>query len=181
MTKYKITFECKDKKTLQNFFVFLSTRYHTKFIKLQAPITFQKKKTKIKKITVLKSPHVNKTAQRHFEYRIYSIQIQVYSSKPQRYLFVLKKIQNYLFPEVKIKITQIIDKKNTKNFVGNKFLNPNIYRMVFNTNLYTKTQKLYYKANKNKKNLSLYHWNQKILKSTLAYILTFNKYGKVEN
>lgn len=181
MTKYKMTFECKDKKTLQKFFVFLSTKYKTKLLKLQTPLTFQRKKTKIKRITVLKSPHVNKTAQRHFEYRIYSIVIQIYSSKPQKYLFILKKIQNHLFPEVKIKITQIGNKRNSLDFVKNRFLNPNIYETGLNTNLLFKTQKLDYKKNKKRESSFLNHFNQKILKSTLSYILTFDKYGKLEN
>ena len=53
------------------------------------------KKKKIKKFAILKSPHIYKSAQEQFEYRIYSKKILINSFKPSIFLLVLKKIKSY--------------------------------------------------------------------------------------
>lgn len=176
MTKYNIILYCKDKLTLRKIFRFLSLRYNTELKKVQTPLYFSQKKIKIKKITVLKSPHVNKTAQTHFEHRIYSIELQVYSYKPQRYLFILKKIQNSIFPEIRIKI-----KQKTQKLIENKFFNPDNYKTGFVEYNYNKQQRLKYKKNKSTKALSPFSVNKKLLEKALLYIKMFDQYGNVNS
>ena len=77
----------KDKKVLELFVKF--------FLTLQKAsstwkVVFNSKKRDV--ITVLKSPHINKTAQEQFEYRVYSKKIIINSFKPSIFLLVLKKI-----------------------------------------------------------------------------------------
>ena len=180
MTKYDIKLYCKDKKTLKKIFKFLSLQYNTEIKKLQTPLYFNQKKTKIKKITVLKSPHVNKSAQRHFEYRIYSIKIQVCSYKPQKYLFVLKKLQNYIFPEVKITIKQKINQKNNQKLIENNFLNPDNYRTELKLPVDNQQQKLKYKKNMSSKKRNYFNLNNKFFEKTVLYIKMFDYYGNVQ-
>ena len=77
--------------------------------------------------TILKSPHVNKTAQDQFEFVIFSTKIDLHSFKISKFLLILKKINLKLFPDVKIKINFFFDsnkslKTQKKVFDQNKFL-----------------------------------------------------------
>jgi hypothetical protein len=54
--------------------------------------------------TILKSPHVNKTAQEHFEQKIYNRQFKIYSSQNFIVLSILKFIKSYIFPDISFKI-----------------------------------------------------------------------------
>lgn len=56
------------------------------------------KKTKRKRITILKSPHVHKKAQEQFEKVIYNKQLSIYSVKNLTYLTFLKKLNLNTFP-----------------------------------------------------------------------------------
>jgi len=77
-------------------------------------IQYQKKKRK-KKFTILKSPHVNKIAQEHFEYCLYKKQISIYSSNIFKIFIILKKIQLKLFSDIKIKIKFLLINEKSKN------------------------------------------------------------------
>merc|ERR1712154_93976 len=61
-------------------------------------------KTKKKKLTVLKSPHVNKKAQEQFELHTYKKRIKCFTFKTLLFLVFLKKIKFYLFSEIVIKV-----------------------------------------------------------------------------
>lgn len=56
-------------------------------------------------ITILKSPHINKTAQEQFEYRIYNKCIIIRTFKPLLFLSLIKILQNLSFPNIKLKVT----------------------------------------------------------------------------
>ena len=97
----------KDKKVLELFIIF--------FLNLQKTssawkIIFNSKKRDV--VTVLKSPHVNKTAQEQFEYRIYSKKILINSFKPSIFLLVLKKIKSFSFPGITLKVIGVCNKSN---------------------------------------------------------------------
>lgn len=98
-------------------------------------LSFYTQKKKKKKFTVLKSPHVNKTAQEHFNYTLYSKRIKVYSNQPFLFLILLKKLKNYTFSDVYFKI----DLKNYNIKAKQKFknqVNPdNFLLSSFNVNL----------------------------------------------
>ena len=74
-------------------------------------------------ITVLKSPHVNKTAQEQFEYRTYSKKILINSFKPSMFLLTLKKIKGLSFSGVALKLIGWTGEGNKSNKILN-LLNP---------------------------------------------------------
>ena len=78
-------------------------------------------KTKKKKLTVLKSPHVNKKAQEQFELHTYKKRIKCFTFKTLLFLVFLKKIKFYLFSEIVIKVSLIKNSKNSKKKIKNKF------------------------------------------------------------
>jgi len=101
MKTCNVTVVSNNPNSIQKFFLFFFYNKKISFNTIKK--YFQKKRNK-KILTILKSPHVNKTAQEQFEYRIYSKQITMYSSQGFQYLVFLKKISVHLFPDIKIKI-----------------------------------------------------------------------------
>jgi len=117
---FHITVYAKEKTTLQNFFIF--------FTKLNVfNLNFTKKiqkKNKHKFITILKSPHVNKTAQEQFEYKFFSSQFVFYPNDLFLSFIILKQVLKKAFPGLKIKILCNFDKKKQIKKLLN-FLDPN--------------------------------------------------------
>jgi ribosomal protein S10 len=101
MKTCNVTVVSNNPNSIQKFFLFFFYNKKISFNTIKK--YFQKKRDK-KILTILKSPHVNKTAQEQFEYRIYSRQITMYSSQNFQYLVFLKKVSVHLFPDIKIKI-----------------------------------------------------------------------------
>jgi len=62
-------------------------------------------------ITVLKSPHVNKSAQEQFEYRIYTKKLSVNSPQALKFFSIIKKVKNVSFPGVDLKVKGVFEKK----------------------------------------------------------------------
>ena len=83
----------------------------------------KQKKNKHKFVTILKSPHINKTAQEQFEYKFFTSQIVLYSTDLFFCYVVIKRIFKKGFPGLKIKLLHSFDKKN-QNKVLTTFLNP---------------------------------------------------------
>jgi ribosomal protein S10 len=102
----------KDKKVLEKFVQFLSKLENSSTVLKH----FAKQKQR-KFITILKSPHVNKTAQEQFEFRFYSKQFLINSLKPLTYFLFLKKIKNASFPGIKLELKGLFSK-----FEENKML-----------------------------------------------------------
>ena len=88
---------CKDKDSLKYFCDFLK-QFKIKTYFLQ----FRAKKIKKKFVTVLKSPHVNKTAQEQFEFRYYSREFYIKLIKPFQFLVILKKTLNESFSDLDV-------------------------------------------------------------------------------
>ena len=82
-----------------------------------------KKKKKIKKLTILKSPHENKTAQEQFESRVFLRQFNFCLSNSLKYLVFSKKIKNTLFPDIVFK-TQFVFNKQIDNCLKLNVFNP---------------------------------------------------------
>jgi ribosomal protein S10 len=112
-------------------------------------------------ITVLKSPHVNKTAQEQFEYRIYNKYVIVRTFKPAFFLLLIKVIQGLSFPSITLKVTLL-----TK---GLNFINKNINLLELFDPLYVKLQNIPTKK-LNQKNIYL---------SCVNYIEMFDVYGEL--
>ena len=95
----------KNKKVLEQFVQFLS--------KLKSSSTILKhfaKQKQRKFVTILKSPHVNKTAQEQFEVKFYSKQFLINSLKPLTYFLFLKKLKNTSFPGIKLELKGLFSK-----------------------------------------------------------------------
>ena len=89
--------------------------------------SFQLKNTK-KIFTVLKSPHVNKTAQTQLEYRVYKKQLTIFSNIPFKVLFFLKYVHENSFADVAVKLKLNTNFKNiTKNFSPNNNCDTKLY------------------------------------------------------
>jgi ribosomal protein S10 len=116
MKIYHVTFVSKNKNSLNSAFLFFLNMSDLNFKIIKK---YFKKRTKKSFITILKSPHVNKKAQEQFETRFYSKQLSVYPTKKLEYLFFLKKIQNNVFSDIKLKIrvTTKSNKEKKFNFV----------------------------------------------------------------
>lgn len=118
---FYITVYAKEKTTLQNFFKFLSKiNTNTKYNFCRQ----KQKKNKHKFVTILKSPHINKTAQEQFEYKFFTSQIVLYSTDLFFCFVIIKRIFKKGFPGLKIKLLLSFDKK-TQSKVLPTFLNPN--------------------------------------------------------
>lgn len=78
---------------------------------------------KKKKINVLKSPHVNKNANENFVQTIYIFKIVVKSLNYYNLLYIIKKLNNLVFFDLKIYLIFLIQLKilNCKNFNINTF------------------------------------------------------------
>src|SRR5687768_188975 len=98
-----VTISTKEKITLKKFLVFFS-----KINSLNFRFFKQKQKQNEKKfLTVLKSPHINKTAQEQFEFKIFKSQIILFVTNPFLSSIVFKQLTQKGFPGVKIKLTYI--------------------------------------------------------------------------
>ena len=138
-------------------------------------ITFSVKDTKKKRkrITILKSPHVNKTAQTQFQSIVYTSNIRYFSWDAKKNYIVLKKIKNYMFPDIKIKTEQIVFDKATKTFKQSSFLPKRIY-------YYQKTKIFLNKQKQTKKLLTLQKQIEKkkiVLEKTLQFLKVLDNYG----
>ena len=173
MIKYSIILYSKNKESLKNFFKFQKRSLEIQ--QFQIPFCYKKNKKTKQKISVLKSPHVNKTAQEQFELKTYSITIIVKSYKVQKYILLLKKIKNQLFPDVKIKIKSHFSIKNTEIHLKDKFINPNKFTfkiLKFNFTkqvLSFKELKTYRKINNN--------LNKNLLEKTVNSLKIFDYCG----
>ena len=97
MTKYTLLVYGKNKKTIDNFLIFLKKTPQQNFQIL-------KKQSKITRFSVLKSPHINKKAQEHFQFIQFCISLSFVTTQLKKKLLFLKKIKNQLFPDLKVVI-----------------------------------------------------------------------------
>jgi ribosomal protein S10 len=148
----------KDKKVLEKFSWFLS-KLETSTFTLKC---FSKQK-KRKFITILKSPHVNKTAQEQFEFRFYNKRFLINSFQPLTFLFILKKIKNLSFSGLNLEVKSLL-KSNEKN---NNFL-----KLISPDNLTLNIKHDYNKQKLTRKSLS----QNLLLKK---YIQLFDCYGEI--
>ena len=116
---FYITIYAKEKTTLGKFMNFFSK------VNVVALNFFSKKqkKNKHKFVTILKSPHINKTAQEQFEYKFFTSQIVLYSTDLFFCFVIFKRILKKGFPGLKIKLLHSFDKKK-QNKILSSFLNP---------------------------------------------------------
>lgn len=162
----------KDKKSLKRFIKLLK-KISTKWKNLT--FVFKNIKKKRKKITILKSPHVNKKAQTQFQSLTYSTLIKYSSWEIKKSYILLKKIRNNLFPDVKIKIEQIVFVKSTKPLIKNQFL-PKKICYYNSTKTFTSKQKEKQKLLTSNKQIKE---KQILLKKTVQFLKVLDNYGNL--
>ena len=153
---FHIKVSAKDKKVLKSFSQFISNLQLT-----SNSIRLFSKHNLRKFVTVLKSPHVNKTAQEQFEFRTYTREFIISSFKPLTFFLILKKINNLSFSGLNLKIESLFKWNVKKKLIA---LNPD------SVNLNT-TQKFNTLSHVNASN------NQS-LSSSKKYIQLFDCYGE---
>ena len=153
---------CKDKRILEKFTkVLMKIRSLPIFIK---PFPKHKKR---KFITILKSPHVNKTAQEQFEYRFFTKHFLIFSLKPQIFFLLLKRLKNLSFLGIKLEVKGIFEKNITDKYIL-KFINPD--NIVLQKTYLTK---------KKKKNHEVSKLASNELYLSKKYIQLFDSYGEI--
>ena len=78
-------------------------------------------------VTVLKSPHVNKTAQEQFEFRHYNCQFLIHSPRPLFLLLVLKKLLRLMFSELKLELKVLLHRSS----YSTELIDPNFFLIKF--------------------------------------------------
>ena len=165
MSNYTLKFLSKNKNFLNNSFIFF---VNNKFLFKDLIQSYYQKKTKIKKFSLLKSPHVNKTAQEQFEFRVFCKNLNFYSIKKNKLFLVLfKKYKNNLFSNLKLNIKIFITNHKVKNKI-----NINTFNINLNKNFKSQNNLL----NK-KKNLN--NFNKKNYKKVKNYLKLIDLYGEI--
>lgn len=142
MKKYCLKVTSKNEKSLKKFLYIFFKHLKTKLNIIQKPIALHSKR---KVITLLKSPHVNKTAQEHFEARTFSRKILVVSSCFERDLIFLKKVLSELFHDVSIHLELVTNKIVTmKN--KESLLYPTNFKLWTNNSIQTNSKRYKKKA-----------------------------------
>lgn len=102
---FYLKISCKDKRILKNFLHFLAKM---NFLPISLKSFPKNKKRKF--VTVLRSPHVNKTAQEQFEFRLYSKHLLIHSFKPLTFLLLLKRLKNLSFTGLNLEVKGFVEK-----------------------------------------------------------------------
>lgn len=165
MITCKIKLFSKTKETVLRFLKLLE-QLNASLNFMKFSIQLNKIKKKRKKIAILKSPHVNKKAQEHYQIIIYKATINYFSWETYKSIIFIKKIKNLMFPGLKIKIEKTICSK--RNLPIKKLIKAS----------YSKTQKLF--LLKQREKLSLFTKITKkseLLTETLHYLKYLDTYG----
>ena len=159
---FNVTILSRNKNSINDFFLFFneSTLHNLDVIK-----KYFQKKIKQKKLTILKSPHVNKKAQEQFESRLFKKQFTIQTTKNFQYLIFLKRLNYNLFPDINIKLKCVINNRNIQK-LGLKIFNPNYLKF----NKYCT-----FRAN----NLDLQSLNSFIKKKTLSKLAVPRKAHRI--
>lgn len=158
----------KDKNSLKRFIQLLDN-ISNKWKNLT--FVFKNIKKRKKKVTILKSPHVNKKAQTQFQITIFSVLIKYSSWELKKSYILLKKIRNYLFPNVKIKIEQTIQVKKERVNIKNHFLPKKIFYYKSTTNVLKKQKNSLLSFSHSKENKKI------LLEKTLQYLKILDHFG----
>ena len=138
---FRIKISTKNKNSLNLFLTAISKlKTSTRLIKC---LSKQKQK---KFVTVLKSPHVNKSSQEQFEYRTFSKILFIYSSQPNKDLFVLKSLKNSSFSGVKWQISIKSDNNDKVKYLLDKLNPDNLELELTKNSAYSKEVQYYIKS-----------------------------------
>lgn len=156
-----LTASSLNEKSLNNFLIMLKENFknnQTNIIKIGRFLDNKKI------FTILKSPHVNKTAQEQFEKREKILQIFLISENFNKTIVSIKNILNTIFYDIKFSI---------KYFTNNNSNTNNVSNVLKNTNF-----KIYY-PNKINTNKLLFSTKKLDILKFKTYLNTFSNYGNV--
>ena len=147
-----INISSKNYVSLINFVKKFTSKNFTKklkiFVKKDSTIT----PTKSKLYTVLKSPHVNKTAQEQFTSKMFNIQIELFLYQPKLFFLFFKVLKNKLVSDIvisykistnKLTFEQKINLILTPNSLKYYFINKKLKKRKFFIKQYLKLTELY--------------------------------------
>jgi hypothetical protein len=117
----------KNIKLVYFFFKFFFFKFNKHILVLK-----QFRKKKLKKFTVLKSPHVNKKSKESFDFCIFVIDILLFVFDLKFFIHVLNKLQNNIFLDliIKIKLLNLIKIQKLNNFLIKKFINSKYLKIL---------------------------------------------------
>jgi ribosomal protein S10 len=101
MKQYCLKITSKNEKSIKKFLQFFSAYLNSKFNVIRKSIVSRNNK---KTVTLLKSPHVNKTAQEHFEVRLFTKKMLVKGVYLRKNLIFFKKVFDKLFQDIYIQL-----------------------------------------------------------------------------
>jgi ribosomal protein S10 len=164
----------KDKKILKKFLYF--------FTELKFFPTFLKSFPKLEKrkfVTVLKSPHINKTAQEQFEYRYYSRHLLIHSFKPLTFILLLKKLKNLSFSGINFEIKSFFNKNKAHKHALQIISPDNIMLEKVINNHPVNKKKFTFKTRHVTSTFMLKNDNQSCLLLSKKYMQLFDLYGEI--
>ena len=125
-----ITLKSKNRNSILKFLKILKNFSNNKKLQLNRKLIIQQNKDSKKVFTVLKSPHVNKTAQEQYEFKLFSKRLKVDSFQIIKSLIAVKKIQTILFSDVQLYIKfNINDIKKKRKLVNRFHFNENLFKI----------------------------------------------------
>ena len=147
MFNYTLKFLSKNKNFLNNdFFFFFFNKYLLKTVK-----SYYQKKTKSKKFSLLKSPHVNKTSQEQFKFEFWYKNLKIVDIKKTKlFLVIFKKFTKHLFANSHINLKLVTSDQTLKklNYIDNLHLNAQLN--LKHKRKFVNTQKMVLNLNKKK-------------------------------
>lgn len=162
---------CKIKlysKTKESILQFIKLLQHSNTFVKQLKFNFHLSKVKKerKRIAILKSPHVNKKAQEHYQIIVYTATINYFSWETYKSIFFIKKIKNFMFSGLKLKIEKSI--RSNKDILQKKLIDIR-NKTPYEVFLYKQQQKLAIPTKPIQ--------NTKLLIQTLQYLKNLDTYG----
>ena len=142
MKTFSIIISSKNKTATNDFILFFIKYLIFSSNNIQ---NYFKNKTKRKRVTILKSPHVNKKSQEQFETKIFKSHLKVQVQKKLKNGVFLKKLIHNTFSNVSIKLKQVLANRNTLKFNLNIF-NTNNFKIGVKIQTKNKTEN--FKLNK---------------------------------
>ena len=117
-----LTASSSNEKSLKNFLELLKENFKNKQTNMIGTGRFMGNK---KIVTILKSPHVNKTAQEQFEKREKIVQIFLISENFNKTILAIKNIFNTIFRDIKLTIEYLTNNYSNKRNLLSVFKNTN--------------------------------------------------------
>ena len=115
-------------QSIKNFLKVITCLNLNFLLKIRSNTVSITRNPKVTLYTLLKSPHVNKTAQEQFKKQIYKKNLVLFSAVQLKFLIILKKIQITLFPDIAFTVKLLLNKKSLKTMfrrtlkINNSFL-----------------------------------------------------------